>query len=79
MIGKFVFFGKLKDLFRFATEDDLGELVKHFPNSLEVNRTQKGYTWSIKLRFNKGEEGATIKEINHIDQRLKDQYGDNRW
>jgi len=51
------------------------ELVGGEPaqNSIEVSRTSKGYTWSIKLYFAK-DYNKTINRLKRIDGSLKKKF-----
>jgi hypothetical protein len=51
------------------------QLIQIFPNSIEVNRTTRGYTYTIKMRCNKGDEDALLEDIKRIEQKLKERYG----
>lgn len=47
------------------------ELVQIFPNSIEISKTTRGYTWTIKLRCNEGEEEKLINKVKELDSKLK--------
>lgn len=66
---------RLRQFFR-REEEPYSDLVRYWPNSIELTKTQRGYTWSIKMRTNPGEQDQTLVDIKGIDDRLKKQYGD---
>ncbi len=54
--------------------DSPSELVRYFPDSIQLNRNSTGYTWSIKIRSNHDEHNQVLSEIERIDDNLKKKY-----
>jgi predicted RNA-binding protein YlqC (UPF0109 family) len=52
----------------------IARLIKIYPNSIEVNKTTRGYTYTIKLRCDSGDEDKLIDEIKRLETRLKESF-----
>jgi len=59
--------------------DDEGKLVAQqlteaSPHSIEVSRTTRGYTWTIKKYFGEQPPEVTVNEILALDKILKERF-----
>jgi hypothetical protein len=49
-------------------------LIQIYPNSIEVNKTTRGYTFTVKLRCGPGEEDAILNRIKDLDEKLRNNF-----
>lgn len=55
----------------------MSELIaKNVPDSIEVTKNAKGYTWKIKLYYDKDvtDHDKIINKIEDIDKKLKENF-----
>ncbi len=54
--------------------DDRAEMIRQFPDSVQVNRLINGYTWTIKCRSTGNDHDKALAEVNRIDGELRKKY-----
>lgn len=47
------------------------------PHSIELNKTTKGYTWTIKLYFSDENREAIVEELKNLDAQLRALFTDS--
>ncbi|MEM4720891.1 MAG: hypothetical protein QXT73_02340 [Candidatus Methanomethylicaceae archaeon] len=47
------------------------------PHSIELNKTTKGYTWTIKLYFSDENRGSVVEELQNLDRQLRALFADS--
>jgi hypothetical protein len=65
-----------------TTTDEEGKVVSQqvselSPHSIEVSRTTRGYTWTIKIYYADGGEEQAIANIKLIDDLLRQEFFTN--
>jgi hypothetical protein len=51
-------------------------LISLYPNSIEITKTTRGYTWNVKIRCEPGQEDEIIERIKQLDIKLKKDFGE---
>ena len=54
--------------------DTRAEMIRQFPDSVQLNRNTTGYTWTIKVRANGNDHDRAISEVERIDTELRKKY-----
>jgi hypothetical protein len=58
----------------FNRTDTRAEMIRQFPDSVQINRLINGYTWTIKVRADGGDHDRALSEVKRIDQELRKKY-----
>jgi len=64
-------FDRLRNLF---APDTRSEMIRQFPDSVQLNRNTTGYTWTIKVRSDGNDHDRAIAEVDRIDVELRKRY-----
>ena len=54
--------------------DTRSEMIRQFPDSIQLNRNTTGYTWTIKVRSDGNDHDTAIAEVDRIDVELRKRY-----
>lgn len=54
--------------------DTRTEMIRQFPDSVQLNRNTTGYTWTIKVRSDGSDHDRALAEVNRIDLELRKKY-----
>jgi hypothetical protein len=56
-------------------DDHSAELIREYPHSIELSKDAKDvYRWTIKLRFNDGDQDSVHERLVAIDARLREDF-----